>query len=389
MPWTKVNPMDQKVLFLGDYLRGDHAVSVLCERYGISRKTGYKWIGRYQALGLDGLADKARTPHSHPAKTPYAVRKRIIALRKQSRLTPGAKKIQALLASEFEVLPAVSTINKILRQEGLAAKRPPSRRYCRYPNALSKPQAPNDLWSVDFKGQFKLGNGQWCYPLTVMDDVSRHLMGVLAQSTTKTEPTQKAFTRLFKEYGLPRMIRSDNGTPFASRAAAGLSQLSMWWIRLGIYPERIEPGKPQQNGKHERMHRTLKEHTLKPASASMGRQQQRFDAFTEAYNEERPHEALGMNRPSQYYHASSRRYPDTLPALEYPSHYQIKRVGHSGIVYWNNGRGYISHLLAKQDIGLEEVADGVFDVYYSFYKLGRLDTTVPYKGHRDYWPLHV
>lgn len=389
MPWITVEPMDQKILFIGDYLRGEQAISRLCERYGVSRKTGYKWIARYQADGCDGLEERSRKPQHHPAQTPYAVRKRIIELRTQMRLTPGAKKIRAKLAQELDAPPAVSTINKILSQEGLSERRASPRRYDRYPHKLARALLPNDIWSVDFKGQFKLGNDQWCYPLTLMDDVSRYLLTVKALDSTKGAGTKAAFTRAFQSYGLPRMIRSDNGTPFASRSTAGLSSLSVWWIRLGIYPERIEPGKPQQNGKHERMHRTLKRHTTRPAANTMASQQSSFDDFIDAYNHERPHEALEMQLPADVYGSSPRPFPETLPDIEYPDYFRVKRVTHSGIIYWDNGRGYISHLLKNQWVGLDEVDDGVLDVYFSFYKLGRIDTTKPYKGNRDYWSVNV
>lgn len=280
MPWKDVKPMDQKILFISDYLRQTATLSELCRRYGVSRKTGYKWLGRYAQEGVEGLAERRRIPRSHPATTPYVVRQRVIELRTQTRLTPGAKKIHALLQQRYPELPtpAISTINKILSQAGLSKKRAPKKRYDRDPRPLKKSRFPNQLWSVDFKGEFKLGNGRWCYPLTVMDDRSRYLLGVNAQTTTQTEVTRAAFIRLFKVYGLPDRIRSDNGVPFASRATAGLSTLSIWWIRLGICPERIPPGKPQQNGNHERMHRTLKAHTLKPAKHSMQAQQRCFNS---------------------------------------------------------------------------------------------------------------
>lgn len=390
MPWKDVRPMDQKILFISDYLRQSASLSDLCRRYGISRKTGYKWLDRYTRQGAEGLLERSRTPESHPATTPYVVRQRVIDLRTQLRLTPGAKKIRTLLAERYPELPtpAISTINKILRQAGLSVRRSPKKRYDRDPRPLKQSTAPNQLWSVDFKGDFPLGNGHRCYPLTVMDDRSRHLMGITAQSTTKTVPTQAAFVRIFREYGLPERIRSDNGVPFASRATAGLSTLSIWWIRLGICPERIPPGQPQQNGRHGRMHRTLKAHTLKPAQRSMAAQQRCFDRFRAAYNEERPHEALEMTPPARHYQPSARAYPATVPAIEYPGYFDTRRVTPNGVIYLNNRLVYISHLLRRQDVGLEQIDDGQWEVYFSFYRLGRI-TLSPNLKPRGYCSIRV
>ena len=391
MPWKEVNPMDEKILFIGDHLRGGRSLSELCVDYGISRKTGYKWLARYEAAGVEGLHDRSRKPKGHPAQTPYAIRQQIIELRTGSRLTPGAKKIQAKLVELYPDIepPAVSTINKILRQAGLSKARAPRRRYDRYREPLIHSETPNQLWSVDFKGQFRLGNGQWCYPLTVMDDYSRHLMTVTGQASTNTKDTQAAFTRLFKHFGMPERIRSDNGVPFSSRATAGLSSLSIWWIKLGIHPERIEPGKPQQNGKHERMHRTLKHYTLKPASRSMAGQQQRFDSFTEAYNTERPHEGLQMKTPAQCYYPSERPFPTQLKQPEYPSYFEVKKVSNNGVIYWQRGMVYIAHLLKDEYIGLDEIDNGIFEVYFGHYRLGRIDVTVPLTAKRNYWSIMV
>ena len=332
MPWKDVKPMDQKILFVSDYLRKSDTVSGLCRRYGISRKTGYKWINRYAAQGADGLRERSRIPAGHPATTPYIVRQRVIELRTTTRLTPGARQIRTLLQQRYPELPtpATSTINKILRQAGLSAPRQTKKRYDRDPRPLKQSRRPNELWSVDFKGQFKLGNGRWCYPLTVMDDRSRYLLDARGQQGTDLRTTRAAFVRLFRRYGLPERIRSDNGTPFASRATAGLSQLSIWWIRLGICPERIPPGQPQQNGRHERMHRTLKQHAVQPARYSMAAQQRCFDDFRNAYNDERPHQALAMTSPASHYAASPRAYPGRLPEIDYPGYFEVRRVAHSG-----------------------------------------------------------
>lgn len=303
------------------------------------------------------------------------MRQRVIELRTTTRLTPGARKIRALLQQRYPELPApaVSTINKILRQAGLSAPRQTKKRYDRDPRPLRQSSRPNELWSVDFKGQFKLGDGRWCYPLTVMDDHSRYLLGARAQSGPDRRATQAAFVRLFRRYGLPERIRSDNGTPFASRATAGLSRLSIWWVRLGICPERIPPGQPQQNGRHERMHRTLKQHAVRPARHSMAAQQRCFDRFQADYNDDRPHEALNMTPPTAHYQPSPRDYPARLPGIDYPGYFDVRRVAHSGLIYIGNRVVYVSHLLVGQDIGLEQIDEARWEAYFSFYRLGRIE----------------
>ena len=378
MPWRDVKPMDEKLLFLADYLRGHHPdFTQLCRTYGISRKTGYKWVNRYQQQGLDALEEQSRRPHQSPLSTPYAIRKAIIELRTKSRMTPGARKIQALLAQQFpnEAIPSHTTIYAILHQEDLVKPRKKRSRVMPYAQPFAPVHGPNEVWSADYKGQMKLGNGKWCYPLTVMDHDSRYLLDCQGLTGTTLTETKQRFTRLFKTHGLPNRIRTDNGVPFASRAAGGLSQLSVWWIRLGIMPERIEPGKPQQNGRHERMHRTLKKATARPVASSMRVQQKRFDEFIQEYNEQRPHEALKQKTPASRYSDSLREYPDKLPELTYPDYYQCYRVRKTGVIYSHNGQIYISHLLHGETVGLEEVDNGIWDVYFGPIRLGYIDIT--------------
>jgi len=386
MPWKEVKPMEQKVLFIADYLRQVASVSELCAHYGISRKTGYKWIRRFQLQGMDGLNDQSRKPATCAAQTPYPIQQAIIELRQRFQSTPGAKKLQALLAQRYphEDIPSKSTIYNILNRAGLVHGRRRKRRITPYPQPFAPVKQVNGLWSVDYKGQFKLGNGQWCYPLTVMDHQSRYLCGCEALNGPRLKDTRTAFIRLFRQYGLPERIRSDNGVPFASTACAGLSQLSLWWIRLGILPERIEPGKPQQNGRHERMHRTLKQAATRPPSVNMKTQQQRFDAFREEYNEQRPHEALGQQTPASHYLPSHRPYPERLPKLHYPDYFEVRKVSSNGVVYWHNKLVYVSHLLKGEQVGLEEVDEGIWCVYFGPVTLGRFNErsikgkTVPY-----------
>ncbi|MBD3652328.1 IS481 family transposase [Kangiella sp.] len=391
MPWNELKPMDQRIHFISGYLNGNRSFSQLCQSFGISRKTGYKWVRRYQELGVEGLVERSRRPHSHSRALPRTIQRRIIKLRTESLITPGAKKIQARLRTLYPDVepPSISCIYNILNREGLVHKQ---RKRCRVPlytKPLLRSAQPNDLWSVDFKGQFKLGNGQWCYPLTVMDDFSRYLIGCVGQKNVRTQGARVSFKRLFQDYGLPLRIRSDNGAPFASRATAGLSSLSVWWIKLGIIPERIAPGKPQQNGKHERMHRTLKEAATRPPCTNFSHQQHQFERFKQEYNQERPHESLAQQTPDSCYHTSTRPYPKTMPKQEYPSYFEVKKVRSSGVIYWRNGQVYISHLLNGEWIGLYEVDDGIFNVYFGCYKLGSFDIRKKTVGACNYWSLKV
>lgn len=385
MPWKEVKPMQQKVLFIADYLRQVSSLSALCREYQISRKTGYKWIQRFNHAGLEGLQEQVRRPTSSPNRTPYRLEQSILELRKKYRATPGAKKLQVLLARQYpnENIPSRTTIYNILHRAGLVKAVPRKQRVAPYPQPFAPVKEINELWSVDYKGQFKLGNSQWCYPLTVMDHHSRYLCGCDALTGTGLKETQAVFIRLFRTYGLPMRIRSDNGAPFASTACKGLSRLSMWWIRLGILPERIEPGKPQQNGRHERMHRTLKQAATQPPSANQRAQQQRFKDFCREYNEERPHEALNQQTPASRYRASSRTYPECLPELKYPDYFEVRPVRTNGVIYWRNYTIYVSSLLKGERLGLEEVADGLWHVYYGPVQLGRFDERQCKKNHSD------
>ena len=391
MPWQEVRPMDQKLLFVADNLRRVTSFSELCHRYGISRKTGYKWVARYQDIGFDGLFDQSRRPLGHPRQTPYAVCKEIIKLRKSRRDPLGAKKIRVLLKQKYPewTIPSETTIYNILSKEGLI--RAPKRRKRVAPGQqpFSAVHHPNDVWSADFKGQFKTKDGVWCYPLTIMDHQTRYLLACQNLTGTRFQQTQEAFKSLFQEYGLPWRIRTDNGVPFASRSPGGLSRLSKWWIRLGITPERIEPGKPQQNGRHERMHRTLKQASAIPPAANPDLQQQAFDVFRDQYNTDRPHESLEQQTPASAYYSSGRPMPETLPELEYPAHVRISLVNHNGVIYHQGHRVYIAGLLSGERVGVEEVADGVWDVYFGPVKLGCFERSQIRKAQNEYLSLKV
>ena len=391
MPWQEVKPMDEKILFIADHLRETVSFSQLCERYGISRKTGYKWLERYRSVGIEGLEDRSSRPHTFASQIPYAIRQEIIALRRQGRDPLGPKKIQTLLAQRFpdQPVPAKSTIYNVLKQEGMLEPRRRKRRVQPSANPPATATQPNELWSADFKGQFKMGNGRWCYPLTVMDHLSRYLLGCRGLKGTHFASTRAVFEGLFREYGLPERIRTDNGVPFATTATAGLSQLSVWWIRLGIMPERIAPGQPQQNGRHERMHRTLKRAVAHPPAANLSAQQVWLDQFRTDYNEQRPHEALGQRSPDSCYAPSSRPYPEQLPELEYPGYFHCQKVSANGIAYWTGRRVYIGYLLVGQTVGLEEINDGIWAVYFGPVRLGSFDERQTKGSLKDYLTLKV
>jgi putative transposase len=372
MPWSDTSPMDQKTQFIADYLRGTLAITELCESYRISRKTGYKWIERYLNEGPAGLCERSRRPGSSPNETPPEVVQAIIEAR-QRHPSWGGKKLLTILRKKHPrwPWPHRATVCDILKRNGLVAKKR-RRRAIGHPG---KPDnniaAPNDVWCADYKGQFKTGNGAYCYPLTVTDAHSRYLLGCQSLLNTSVAGAKPVFTRLFKEFGLPKRIRTDNGVPFATNTLGRLSQLSAWWVRLGILPQLIEPGKPQQNGRHERMHRTLKAETTRPPSANHIAQQRRFNRFRAEFNEQRPHEALDLQTPASIYAASPREMPSKLPPLEYPDRFELRYVSGNGGIRWNCAWVNVSHVCMGEYVGLEEIDNGVWNVYFGPVKLGR------------------
>lgn len=374
MPWSELKPMDQRVLFIAEHLRRADSVSALCERYGISRKTGYKWIERYANEGAGGLADHSRRRHAQE-RIAYPIREAILELRGPAGKELGPKKIQQRLAERFgeAEVPSRTTIYNILKAAGRIDPQRRRRRVMRYGTPLRSPREPNALWSADFKGQFLTADQCWCYPLTVMDHASRYLLSCKGLGGPKLAPTKSVFKRLFRRYGLPDRLRTDNGVPFASTGCGGLSQLSIWWLKLGIVPERIEPGHPEQNGRHERMHRTLKRATALPPAATLAAQQRRMDAFRRFYNEQRPHEALGQQTPRSCYTSSPREYPSRLPEMSYPSYMETYRVGSAGLLYRHNLVMYVGHLLRGELVGLEAIDDGVWHVHFGPIVIGEID----------------
>lgn len=373
MPWRETSPMDQRTQFIADYLRESFSITELCELYGVSRKTGYKWIERYVRLGPTGLDERSRQPHHSPNATPLEIVSIILEARRRHP-SWGAKKLLTLLSKRYprRAFPGRSTVCDILTRHGLVPKRRARRRIGHPGQPTSLILAPNDVWSADYKGQFKTGDGRYCYPLTVADGFSRYLLGCQALPSTAVAEARPVFTRLFQEYGLPRRIRTDNGVPFATHTLARLSRLSAWWVRLGILPKFIEPGKPQQNGRHERMHRTLKAETTRPPAATLPAQQRKFNRFREEFNDERPHEALDMHTPASRYAPSPRPMPEKLPPLDYPDRFEVRYVSANGGIRWNRQWVNVSTTCVGEYVGLEEIDDGVWNVYFGPLRLGRL-----------------
>lgn len=377
VPWKETRIMDQRVQFIAavqDDSRGNF--KKLCERFGISRQKGYKWVERYETDGPRGLEDRKPVPQLFPHATPGEVVDAVVALRKEHPFD-GPKKLRArLLVSAPEMaVPAASTIGEILGRNGLVR---PRKRRLRVPpsqSLLEAPDGPNDLWCTDFKGHFLCGDRERCYPLTITDDATRYLIkceGLHAQTGVQVI---KQFELAFAEFGLPRRIRSDNGSPFATRTVGGLSALSVWWIRLGIAPERIEPGQPQQNGRHERMHRTLKEQTAKPPSATFVAQQRAFDGFRGEYNDHRPHEALDQTPPARHYEPSRRVLPGCLGEPGYDDKFEVRRVSHQGRFTWKGKLVGLTSLLAGQPVGLRAIEEDTWELWYGPVQLGRVSKT--------------
>ena len=380
MAWKERSRMDERVQLVGEYLKGERSMISLCQDFGVSRKTAYKWVARYAHEGPVGLQDRSRAAHNHPNRLDVAVVEALLMARR-SHPHWGARKILAWLArKEPELaLPVSSTVSELFAKYGLSRKRQAHRRTPPYTDPFADADAPNRVWCADFKGDFPTGDGQRCYPLTLTDAFSRSLLCCKALRSTKTIRVRPMFDAAFREFGLPERIRTDNGTPFASRGAGGLSRLSVWWWKLGIRHERIEPGHPEQNGRHERMHRTLKQETLRPAAATCRLQQARFDRFRVEFNQERPHEALGDETPWSRYRPSERSYPRRLRAIEYPEQWKTRKVAASGRIRWNMAMVTIGHALEGEWVGLEQ-ADDMHHVYFADVRLGFLDDRRPELG---------
>ena len=373
MPWKACSAMEERLRFVARLLEGD-AMTDVCREFGISRKTGYKILARYKDEGPAALNDRSRRPVRYANQLPPQIEGLIVSL-KTGKPHWGARKIRELLIRRLPGdlrVPAQSTIHAVLDRHGLVA-RIGRRRNRAQGTPLSAGNKPNDLWCVDFKGEFRLGNSQYCYPLTVTDHASRYLLLCEALDSVRESSAIQAFQHLFAERGLPDAIRSDNGVPFASpNALFNLSKLSVWWLRLGIAIERIKPGNPQQNGRHERMHLTLKKETTRPPNINSLQQQARFDDFVAEFNTERPHEALGMRRPADIYIPSSKPYFG-LPELSYPLHDREALVTACGRICMHRKKINVSTVLAGQKLGIKEVDEGIWLVSFMHYDLGYID----------------
>lgn len=371
MPWKECVKVDEKIKFVARLLDGEQ-MSSLCQEFGISRKTGYKIFDRYKHSGLEGLNDRSRRPHRYANQLPFQLEKEILKVKKE-KPSWGAPKIREKILRQYPDVkpPAISTIHTILDKYGLVTRQK-RRRYKAQGTDLSYGKQPNELWCADYKGEFQLGNKQYCYPLTITDFNSRYLLACEGLSTTKEIYAITVFERVFKEFGLPNAIRTDNGVPFSSQALFGLSKLSVWWLRLGISIERIKPGNPQENGRHERMHLTLKKEATKPAGENFLQQQEKFDHFIHEYNNERPHQALQMKYPGEIYVPSNKIYKG-LPDVNYPFHDKTITVTNCGRVCLKGKKINLTSVLGGQNVGIKEVEDDIWLVSFMEYDLGYFD----------------
>jgi transposase InsO family protein len=374
MSWNETDPMSERVKFIAAYLEHEEPLSSTCQRFGISRKTGYKWIERYELGGVGELLDRPRVALSHPHATPEEVAAEFIAARKRHPRW-GPRKLLVVVARRRPDLhlPAASTVGEILGRHGLVGRKKRIRRSSPYADRLGGYDQANAVWCADFKGHFPVA-GSRCHPLTITDGFSRYLIRCKSLRRPLTAPVRTVFESAFREYGLPDAIRTDNGPPFSSLAPGGLSRLAVWWIRLGIRPERIMPGRPDQNGRHERMHSTLKAEACRPPRSSFRAQQRAFDRFQDEYNNVRPHEALGQVTPASKYSASLRPFPQKLPDVDYPSHFHVERPYPNGIISFRSIQWYVSNSLAGELVGLEELDNDCWKVHFGHIVLGILDT---------------
>lgn len=374
MPWRESRVVTERMRFICAVDEAEVSFARLCEQFGISRKTGYKWVERYEKLGPAGLEDKLPVARNHPHRLDAEVEDLIVNTRKDHP-TWGPKKLVAFLEERFPelVMPAASTAGEVLKRRGLIH---PRRRRLRVPvhaSPLSSSDRPNSIWCADFKGHFALGDHSRCHPLTITDEFTRYLLACEGMKKPEGQPVCAAFERVFREFGMPETIRTDNGAPFASCAVGGLSALSVWWIKLGIRIERIEPGEPQQNGRHERMHRTLKDEATCPACATLAEQQRRFDHFRHEYNDIRPHEALSQKPPARFYVTSARSFPESLQSPEYSSDFEVRKIDDRGNVCFHGVKHRLTPLLVSEPVGIREIDDERWEVYYGSVALGIID----------------
>ena len=374
MPWKIIGAMDQKIQLIADWQSQNFSLTDLSQKYGISRPTVYKLIQRYEQLGIEGLKEQSRAPRHCPHRTPKAILDLIIREKLKNRKR-GPRKIRAQLRKQFPGLnlPAISTVSYWLKKEGLVKERKTRRHVPPYTQPFSGCHVPNDVWSIDYKGQFYMQNRHLCYPFTVTDNFSRFILGCDALRGPRYVPTKRCLEEIFRECGLPHALRFDNGTPFASRCIGGLSRLMVWFILLGIIPERIGKGRPYENGRHERMHRTLKSDALDHVARNLKDQQKAFDFYRHDFNYQRPHESLNDQTPSTCYQKSDRPYVERPHPPVYGHEYVIRHVRQSGDIKFKGRMFFITESLAGHPVGLKEIADGLWQLKFSFYTLGSVD----------------
>ena len=375
MPWKTSSVMEEKLRFILEYERGEHSMSELCQRYQVARETGYVWLRRYRETGIAGLLERSRAALRHPNQTPAAVEQAVLELR-QAHMRWGPRKLKRILQRDEpgRQWPAASTIGALLRREGLVVARKKRAHTPPYSAPLAHAQQANRVWCADFKGCFRTTDGARIDPLTISDAHSRYLLRCQAVAKTDTARVHAVFEAAFREYGLPEAIRTDNGAPFASRAPAGLSRLAVWWIKLGIVPERIAAGHPEQNGRHERLHRTLQQEAAEPPAANRRQQQRALDHFRQQYNEVRPHEALQMRTPAEVYQPSPRSFPELVPELQYPSSMEVRRVKHHGYFRWQQADVFLTEVLWGEPVGLLPIDDRYLTIYFGPYAIARFDS---------------
>jgi putative transposase len=372
MPWKENRTVDLRVQLIQDYQQGE-SIAALAEIYEVSRKTIYKWLERYESKGVAGLHDRSRAPEHSPSRLSQDVVDAIVAARQRWRWGPRKLRVKLSEAQPDIVWPSPSTIGAVLKRCGLTCNRTPRVRTPPQTRPFASVAAANHTWCADFKGWFRTSDGTRCDPLTLTDAHTRFLLRCHIVPKTDGVHAAAIFDAAFREYGLPRVIRTDNGTPFASRAPGGLSRLSMRWIKLGIVPERTRPASPQDNGRHERMHSTLKQATLGPPAHDARRQQLRFDRFRHQFNHERPHEALGQRTPASCYTSSPRALPRRVPELVYASDLIVRRISQQGSLKWKSQRTFLSEIFAYELIGLRPLDERYYEVWYGPVKLGWFD----------------
>lgn len=373
MPWKETCAVKERAQFVRDLASEQWTMTELCEHHGVSRPTGYKWARRYREFGDGGLNEQSRAPKTCPHRTAAEIEEQIVLLKKTHGW--GARKLRRLLQKQIDAsdVPGRSTVFDILKRHGLVKQRRRRQRWQHPGAAPLHTDAPNEVWTIDFKGQFRTRDGVYCYPLTLLDNYSRYLLACRALLDVKTAGARATVERVFREFGLPAAIRSDNGPPFASTGIHGLCALNVWWMKLGIVHQRITPSSPQENGAHERMHRTLKARSTRPPAASLRGQQWKFDGFQREYNVERPHEALDDEPPASLWVPSPRPYPARIAPPEYPGHFEVRRVSNAGEFKIGAQHRFLSQALKGDHVGLESIDDGLWNITYYNTLLGRLD----------------